>query len=1024
MSPPSQFQDGLTFPICSDCTGVETQALSLLEQLMRCPEGGNPRRILIEGLRSLDGVSGAWLGRPDYGGRVLIDTVSDAGMQSYLDCIEIRVDESPEGRGAVGRAWRSQRVEWVDDWLSEPAVDAWREAVLEYGFRSSAAIVLHGRDRAREILAVYSDRVAWFASESWTVLIAHIATVFGLVLEEWDLKRRLQVLAHLDPLTELPNRRALDDYLERALERGRRREIAFAVGIVDLDDFKQVNDRLGHGSGDLLLQVLARRMRTCLRREDFLARLGGDEFVVVFEDIAGTESLQARLERLHLAITAPIELLGGQEVQIEASLGLVSWPQQQGADAEIGVNTLILRADLALYQAKSSKAVHECWWSMYAEDTPDTPELFPASRLPSPMPPYGDAASQALGPVQDLLAAVSKRFIESLYADPDRHPRLVELFRALSPHEFERLKARQSSYFGTLGDPTLREAEHEAAAKQAGRLNAAFGFDATWVTGLYEAYLDSLLTVQPLHSSRLRRVLPVISTRLTRDRRAQMEAYKEIAESHRALTERLTWHLEEARDSLHLTEFVVEALSALDEVAAVCAARMETTRAPVITAIKCTSAEGASRLAQSLDVESLSALATTLTTTFSVEACSGCKIRNYPSFTTAEALPHRLRICLQDLGLRSAATLTWPGLKVSDRLYIFSRHPGGFSGTEQRAFLKQIGQLLSLGWRRLPDTGAFSVADRHRRRAALRTGGLVMHYQPVIDLQTGRLVKVEALARLREADLLLTPDRFLPVFDNDDLFQLYQLGLRQALQDARDWAGHGQYISLGLNILPQGLGDKRYVEATSAALRDIGLPAGQHLYLEMLETENLNLTNPERLIEWFEPWLALGVRFAQDDLGAGHSSLLRLHRLPFEVVKIDQGLIRSQGTRPNKASIRKVLAFVADLTNLAHTLGVRVCVEGLESPELVEAAAALGVDFGQGFAIARPMPSEAVAGWAHSDRTVSSRNLNSRSGDFKAFYRQLRFASEQFGINSSAYSRARSRLYDLLGEHIVGHARG
>ncbi|HYW76924.1 MAG TPA: EAL domain-containing protein, partial [Gammaproteobacteria bacterium] len=231
-----------------------------------------------------------------------------------------------------------------------------------------------------------------------------------------------------------------------------------------------------------------------------------------------------------------------------------------------------------------------------------------------------------------------------------------------------------------------------------------------------------------------------------------------------------------------------------------------------------------------------------------------------------------------------------------------------------------------------------------------------MHYQPVIDLQSGRLIKAEALARLRDGDELLLPERFLPLFDDEDLFVLYRQGLSQGLNDVQRWASEGPAISLGVNFPPQGLHDARYLEATAAALAARPLPDNCQLYLEMLETETLDLADPERLGSLFEPWLALGVRFAQDDLGAGYSSLLRLHRLPFEEVKIDQALVRLQTQCPDRGTIRKVLAFIAALTHLAHVLGLRVCVEGLENPVLAEAAAAIGADFGQGFSIAEPMP--------------------------------------------------------------------
>ncbi len=102
----------------------------------------------------------------------------------------------------------------------------------------------------------------------------------------------------------------------------------------------------------------------------------------------------------------------------------------------------------------------------------------------------------------------------------------------------------------------------------------------------------------------------------------------------------------------------------------------------------------------------------------------------------------------------------------------------------------------------------------------------------------------------------------------------------------------------------------------------------------------------------------LGVRLVMDDLGAGYSSLLRLRSLPFGTVKIDQGLVREIARDPER-----VIDFISGLVRLAKSLKLRVIVEGLESAELVEVASLLGADEGQGYALAMPLPAEALADW-------------------------------------------------------------
>jgi hypothetical protein len=108
---------------------------------------------------------------------------------------------------------------------------------------------------------------------------------------------------------------------------------------------------------------------------------------------------------------------------------------------------------------------------------------------------------------------------------------------------------------------------------------------------------------------------------------------------------------------------------------------------------------------------------------------------------------------------------------------------------------------------------------------------------------------------------------------------------------------------------------------------------------------------------------SLGVRLAQDDLGSGYSSLLRLRDLPFDDVKLDQSLIRGQEFGP-----RGALNFIHPLTSLAHSMGLHVIVEGLENDGLIEAAYMLGADAGQGYGISRPLHVRDVPGWAKGFR--------------------------------------------------------
>ncbi len=153
-----------------------------------------------------------------------------------------------------------------------------------------------------------------------------------------------------DRLTGLPNRTLLEDRLALALHRRERRPGWVAVLLIDLDDFKVVNDSLGHGPGDVLLQAVAARIGGALRATDTLARLGGDEFVVVVEtETPTTDAAIAIAERVFAALAAPFQVTPEHELFVTASVGIALRDSER---SDVDPATLISEADLAMYQAK------------------------------------------------------------------------------------------------------------------------------------------------------------------------------------------------------------------------------------------------------------------------------------------------------------------------------------------------------------------------------------------------------------------------------------------------------------------------------------------------------------------------------------------------------------------------------------------------------------------------------------------------------------------------------------------------
>jgi len=178
--------------------------------------------------------------------------------------------------------------------------------------------------------------------------IEHYVGVFSDISQLKAHEAELDRIAHYDPLTGTPNRRLLTDRMEQAIARATRSGRALAVCFIDLDGFKQVNDRLGHAAGDTLLVGVAHHLQHMLRSEDTLARLGGDEFVVLLSDIATPEECMLILDRVLQAITRPVQV-EGEAICVTASIGVSLYPTDN-SDAD----ALLRHADQAMYLAKEA----------------------------------------------------------------------------------------------------------------------------------------------------------------------------------------------------------------------------------------------------------------------------------------------------------------------------------------------------------------------------------------------------------------------------------------------------------------------------------------------------------------------------------------------------------------------------------------------------------------------------------------------------------------------------------------------
>lgn len=159
----------------------------------------------------------------------------------------------------------------------------------------------------------------------------------------------MQYLAMHDYLTDIPNRRQFEILAENALSRAKRYKKCFAIILIDIDHFKNINDTLGHETGDIVLKKLAQRFSFITRKNDFVARLGGDEFAIILDLIKTPDESTEVAKRIIDAMSEPLILSNGDENNISVSIGIATYPSAGATTRE-----LIKNADSALYQAKSS----------------------------------------------------------------------------------------------------------------------------------------------------------------------------------------------------------------------------------------------------------------------------------------------------------------------------------------------------------------------------------------------------------------------------------------------------------------------------------------------------------------------------------------------------------------------------------------------------------------------------------------------------------------------------------------------
>jgi diguanylate cyclase (GGDEF)-like protein len=792
-------------------------------------------------------------------------------------------------------------------------------------------------------------------------LLDEIAEATGLALRQHTQRDALQrekerqtYLALHDDLTGLSNRRALVEHLDAVLQRADRHGRQVAVGLLDLDDLKPINDRLGHAAGDALLIEMANRFRALLRSGDYVARLGGDEFVLVFENLDAAADLDGLLHRLDESLRQSLTL-AGTTVSVGASLGVALYASGCGVTSE----QLLRRADQAMYQIKARKRSRTRWWSLVAPDGSAD-----VSAEPEVTPSYGKEAASLLSGCRELWAPRLPGIVADFHRQLLAHDGIVWLLELLPEADQKHFEAYLHQHLQVLMQPELDLAAHRARAIRAGTFYAACGLEEVWLLEAIEQLRDTLASALVVAGQTGRQALAVLLQRLGMERQWQLESMRELQRQRVAVLARVHALAWSADSYLALIQGVADILASHKEVLACAVGRPDAAGQFTYEAV---AGEAFTRYLREMVGGRAAAIRINSDHPEgrgpSGRAWHTATIQRCGHFSTDPAMAS-WRELTPSLGVVSSVSIPLcpqPRKPVAV-LGIFSAYAGGFHSEDQQAFLEQIKTVLDLALVRLapPRPGAEMLPffEREHWRAAIATSALEMHYQPLVRLADGRPAEIEALARLHvESGERLAPGRFLPALGADDLLTLFGHGLKQAMACRRDLLALGHVLDVSVNLPAEALGDARYAEAVIRAI-DAGECAPQALLLEVLESSSGIEPQAGQVDAGVQALKARGVRLVEDDLGAGYSSLIRLRQWPFDRVKIDQAIVGQARSDP-----LGTLRFVRQLIRIGHDMGLEVVVEGLETPALVEAAAVLGADIGQGYALAHPMPLPVLREW-------------------------------------------------------------
>jgi diguanylate cyclase (GGDEF)-like protein len=754
---------------------------------------------------------------------------------------------------------KASGLPWAGDAPAQPGALPWLRAITQGGvqmavplavasetagrraFMVNASPILDERGKARGALVTFDD-VTDIEEKN-----AELAEMLERLRESEEQIRRqneeLERLAMQDPLTSCLNRRSLFGRLEAVFQDAVRDGTGLAVVMSDIDHFKSVNDRFGHGVGDKVIKMVAEVLKSQARPLDFVGRYGGEEFCVVLPGMTGEQAI-AIAERFRVGVFDSSDARFTSGLRITSSFGVAGI--ETGASDPLD---LVNQADRALYGAKRSGRNRVMRWG--DEEVARLEEAEAKRRA---------AGEQAPG---------ESRALQAPSAD-------AEAFRARVLELEQKIEARERE---------LRE---------------AYGRDS--VTGLPSRVLFYDRVAQATaRADRYHKLVAVVSLEVTTFDRVN-ETLGPIA----------------GEALLQVTgQKLVNALRKVDTVT------LLGSEEPVSTVSRLTGNEFGLVLADVDHIESVTWIVERL-----INAVAGDVTIEGRDIYTAS----------------SVGVSVYPNDGVSAEDLIKN------AAAARREAQRSLGRN---SWRFYDQTihqrSLHQLELEQKLRRAVQDGELVLHYQPRVDLESGRCTSLEALVRWEQPGVgLVFPGDFIPVAEQTGVIR--DLGLwvlEQGCAQIRAWDSLG--VGIAVNVSPVELQGGDFAERVVRVLGRHGIEP-RRLELEITETALMeNLASARTAMRQLHE---AGVRLAIDDFGVGYSSLGYLRELPVDVVKIDRSFLVAGADGGGDDPL------LAGIIGMAHGMGLRVVGEGVETREQLSMLERLGCDEAQGYLLGRPMPVE------------------------------------------------------------------